>query len=168
MNNPAIHVIHAGVDERCGFESRHFRVLNVRSGTMRGSDLTASNPRAISASPIARDCRWLCRFHTPASPARAAPIDPRRTSPGAPELLLDVPGLELGAAIQVEREARGDVERFQEKHDEGIRDQVWSAQRGRSLAEEQLMRIRSAAGGCEPEQERQDAGQQLGEGERLG
>ena len=47
-----------------------------------------------------------------------------------PELLLDVPGLELGAAIQVEREARGDVERFQEKHDEGIRDRYGQRSEG--------------------------------------
>jgi hypothetical protein len=130
--------------------------LKVLSGAISPSDFTASRARAISGSPIARGCPLAVPIpHASTSATSAAVIPPRTASlpERMSELLLDVPGFELGAPIQVEREARGDVEGFQEQHDERIRDRYGQRGERRSPAEEQLVCIGSAAGGCEPEQE---------------
>src|SRR5215467_8787284 len=118
----------------------------VRSVARFGSALTCSSARAISTSvgrsiAVAGDCAPAGAASVSAvnTAAVATASNRRRISLGerTPELLLDIPGLEVGPAVQVHRKTRRNIERFDEKDRGGVRNRQGDGKHLRQRAREQ-------------------------------
>src|SRR5215471_15758773 len=164
-----IHDSHAGnrVGRLVVVEGFQRSVLIVRSVARLGSAFTASSARAISArlrvplEAAGPDCAAAADVYAPAR--RATPIAARAQRSmreRTPELLLDVPGLELGPPVQIHAEARGDVEGLEEEHGGRVTHRQREHDEARQLARDELVEPGAAPLRREPEDEREDRDRQ--------
>src|SRR6185503_12588307 len=141
-----------------GSRSFHLSMLTVRTFARFGSSATFSRAFSTSdrvgASPAGTNGASGCAATVSgarATSAASAILGAKRT----PQLLLHVPGLELGAPVQVHRKARGHVERLEKRDHKGVRDGHRSLEELARRVEQHLEQVSGGFCWREPHEQRQ-------------